>query len=263
MNTYQRLLSALALSMALAALLAITFARPARAESAASAADGSADLPVEFTDCVESIGVTLVPTASVRVYVPHQFILAGEGQPVTPLVVRTSQCSNIAVAGHPPMAGEIVQIGAVIVPPDFTGDINNYTIWYSTSNAKLATQLRKVGVDAQLVPVIDYDYQSANNSLSVRTPVPFEPSLTLSGSVLPSPNAAGSFLANWWQQTKTGIVKMSTNVPVIKIGTANLTLTTKDTDPLAQLLGGSSTGFPIIQQFNTFAAANMQVNVNH
>jgi len=54
---------------------------------------------------------------------------------------------------------------------------------------------------------------------------------------------------------------MSTNVPVIKIGGADLTLNTED-DPLTQLLGGPSTGFPIIQQFNTFAAANMQVNVN-
>ena len=217
---------------------------------------------VDFTDCVESIGVTLVSTAGARLYVPHQFILAGEGQPVTPLVVRTSQCSNIAVAGHAPMAGTIIQIGAVIVPPDFTGDINNYTIWYSTSNPKLATQLRKVGVDAQLVPVIDYDYQSPNNSLTVRVPAPFEPVMTLSGNVFPSANAAGSFTANWWQQTKTGIVKMSTNVPVIKIGGADLTLTTEGTDPLAQLLGGSSDGFPIIQQFNTFAAASMQVNVN-
>jgi hypothetical protein len=219
------------------------------------------DFAVEFSDCVESIGVTLVPTANARAYVPHQFILAGEGQPVTPLVVRTSQCSNIAVAGHTPMSGTIVQIGAVIVPPDFTGDINNYTIWYSTSNAKLATHLRKVGIDAQLVPIIDYDYQSANNSLSVRIPCPFEPTLTLSGNVLASPSAAGSFTANWWQQTKRGIVKMSTNVPVIKIGSANLTLTTED-DPLAELLGGSTTGFPIIQQFNTFAVANMQVSFN-
>lgn len=216
---------------------------------------------VEFNDCVESIGVRLVLTASARAYVPHQFILAGEGQPVTPLVVRTAQCSNIAVAGHEPMAGAMVQIGAVIVPPDFTGDINNYTIWFSTSNPKLATQLRKVGVDAQLVPVIDYDYASGDNSLTVRVSAPFETSLVLSGSVLPSPNAAGSFNANWWQQTKTGVVKMSTNVPIIKIGSANLTLTTED-DPLAQLLGGSSTGFPIIQQFNTFAAANMQATVN-
>ena len=262
MHTYQRLLRALALSVVLTALLVITLAHPARAESASGTVDGSANFPVEFNDCVESIGVTLVPTASVRAYVPHQFILAGEGQPITPLVVRTAQCSNIIVTGHAPMAGTMVQIGAVIVPPDFTGDINNYTIWFSTSNAKLATQLRKVGVDAQLVPVIDYDYQSAHNSLTVGVPAPFEPSLTLSGSVFPSPKAVGSFLANWWQQTKTGVVKMTTNVPVIKIGSANLTLTTED-DPLAQLFGGSSTGFPVIQQFNTFAVATMQVTVNN
>ncbi|PYS68260.1 MAG: hypothetical protein DMF69_20725, partial [Acidobacteria bacterium] len=51
--------------------------------------DAKADQPtsfaVEFNDCVESIGVTLVSTASVRVYVPHQFIVTGEGQPVTAL----------------------------------------------------------------------------------------------------------------------------------------------------------------------------------
>ena len=86
MHTYQRLLRALALSVVLTALLVITLAHPARAESASGTVDGSANFPVEFNDCVESIGVTLVPTESVRAYVPHQFILAGEGQPITPLV---------------------------------------------------------------------------------------------------------------------------------------------------------------------------------
>src|SRR5215467_2950920 len=86
---------------------------------------GSASIDAEFTDCVESIGVTLVPTSSARPYVPEQFVLAGEGQPVTPLVVRTAHCSRIATDGHGQRAGDVVQIGAVIVPPDFTGDINN------------------------------------------------------------------------------------------------------------------------------------------
>ena len=45
---------------------------------------------IDFGDCVESIGVTLVPTSAARTYVPSQFILAGEGQPVTPLVARTA-----------------------------------------------------------------------------------------------------------------------------------------------------------------------------
>src|SRR5205085_2897144 len=152
---------------ALRVLLSVAFvgvsmswnAHRARAQAPAPLPNGSADFAVEFTDCVESIGVTLVPTANARGYVPSQFILVGEGQPVTPLVVRTARCGGIAVAGEKPRPGEIVQVGAVIIPPDFTGDINNYTIWYYTSDPKLATQLRKAGLDAQQVPTIDYNYQ--------------------------------------------------------------------------------------------------------
>lgn len=220
---------------------------------------GSLIFGVAFTDCVESIGVTLVPTASVRAYVPDQFILAGEGQPVTPLVVRTAQCGGIATGDHKPKAGEIVQIGAVIIPPDFTGDINNYTIWYYTSDAKLAVELRQAGVNAQHVPTIDYNY-AIDGSFNVQVPKPGAPQLDLLGTVQPSPDSAGSFLANWWQQTPAGIIKMATNVPVIKIGSANLTLTTGPSGLLGQLIGGSSTGFPIIQQFNTFGAAQMDVS---
>jgi hypothetical protein len=38
-------------------------------------------------------------------------------------------------------------------------------------------------------------------------------------------------------------------------------MTTNQHGALGQLIGGSSTGFPIIQQFNTFGAAHMQVSV--
>jgi hypothetical protein len=218
------------------------------------------DFTVDFTDCVESIGVTLVSTSIARMYVPNQFILVGEGGPVTPLVVRTARCNEIAPEGYKPKAAEIVQIGAVIVPPDFTGDINNYTIWYSTSSEKLATQLRKIGVDAQLVPTLDYLFDPMSSSLSVNVPTPGEPRLTLSGTVQPSTNPAGSFTANWWQATSCVVVKMSTNVPVISIGEANLFLTADKTGPLGQLIGGGSIGFPVIQQFNTFPNARMQVD---
>lgn len=228
---------------------------------AASMPDGSADFPVEFTDCVESIGVTLVSTALARAYVPARFILVGEGQPVTPLVVRTASCRGISVTGHEPKAGEIVQIGLVIVPPDGTGDINNYTLWYYSSDAELATQLRKVGLSAQHVPTIDYDYEANDNSLFVRVPQPGSPRLALFGTVQPSPDPAGSFLANWWQQVDAGSVKMSTNVPVINIGGAGLTLTTNPNGPLGQLIGSASTGFPLLQQFNTFTGAHMEVSV--
>jgi hypothetical protein len=223
--------------------------------------DSSTNFPVEFSDCVESIGVTLVSTESARAYVPAEFILVGEGQPVTPLVVRTASCRGIAVDGRQSKPGEIIQIGLVIVPPDGTGDINNYTVWYSSNDAILATQVRQTGVTAQIVSTIDYGFDPAVNSLFVLLPRPGWPRLALSGAVQPSPFAAGSFLANWWQQTEAGKVKMSTNVPVINIGAANLTMTTDPNGPLGQLIGGGSTGFPVLQQFNTFGAAHMEISI--
>jgi len=225
------------------------------------APDSPADFPVEFSDCVESIGVTLVSTESARAYVPAGFILVGEGQPVTPLVVRTASCRGIAVDGHESKTGKIIQIGLVIVPPDGTGDINNYTLWYYSSDARLTTQLNKTSVGAQLVPTIDYDFDPAVNSLLVMVPTPGSPRFALSGAVQPSASPAGSFLANWWRRTEAGDVKMSTSVPVINIGGAGITLTTDPGGPLGQLLGGGSTGFPVLQQFNSFGSAHMEVNI--
>src|SRR5262249_17931543 len=80
------------------------------------------------------------------------------GPPVTPPGVRTADCGGIAVEGRRPRAGSIVQIGVVIVPPDGTGDINNYTLWYYTSDARLANGLQRLGVDAQQVPTLDYAF---------------------------------------------------------------------------------------------------------
>jgi len=249
------------LSIALVALMTgTTVGRGVHVQDQQSFNDSS-NFDVEFTDCVESIGVTLVSTASARAYVPEPFILAGEGQPVTPLVVRTAHCRGIATDGHGPRAGDIVQIGAVIIPPDFTGDINNYTIWYYTSDLRLAFQLRQAGVSAQYVPTIDYDYDTHDSTLHVRVPLPGLPRFVLSGAVNPSSQPAGSFVANWWQDVRGGRAKMSTEVPVIKIGTADLILTTNASGPLGQLIGASSTMFPIIQQFNTFGSAQMQVTV--
>jgi len=47
----------------------------------------------------------------------------------------------------------------------------------------------------------------------------------------------------------------------IYVGSANLTLTTHPDNELGLLIGGGSTGFPVLQQFNTFSTAHMQVAV--
>lgn len=217
---------------------------------------------VEFRDCVESIGVGLVPTSQARAFVPSDFVLVGDGQPVTPIVVRTARCGGISVDGGRFRRGTIVQIGAVIVPPDFTGDINNYAIWYYTDNLELAIYLLIAGVPAQFVPTIGYDYDAGDpGRLRVVVPWPGEPPLRVDGQVWASDVSAGSFLANWWVKSRGRYVKMSTDVPEIAIGGADLTLRTRRNSPLGKLIGGDSTGFPALQQFNTFGGAQMTVSL--
>jgi hypothetical protein len=84
---------------------------------------------------------------------------------------------------------------------------------------------------------------------------------SLAGTVTRSEIPSGSFVANWWQSGRRGSVKMNTDVPAIYIGGANLTLTTDPNNELGQLIGGGSTGFAIVQQFNTFATAHMEVSI--
>lgn len=233
----------------------------ANTQQAVSASGG--DFGVEFEDCIESIGVGLVPTTNARALTPAQYVLVGDGGPVTPIVVRTSHCEEIRVNGHGSKGGSIVQIGAVIVPPDFTGDINNYTFWYYTDHKKLAKRLQDAGVAAKYAPDLEYDYDPGCNGdpgeLSVDVPASTgAPRLKIEGTVIESQTPSGSFDANWWRESQVAGVKMATSVPIIDIGSADLQLSNAN-GALATLIGGDTLGFPILQQFNTFDDAEMSV----
>lgn len=236
-------------------LLAVTGA--SRAEDKKSDAKG---FSVEFTHVVESIGVDLVPTELAQLLVPDDFILAGDGGPVTPIVVRTAH-ADISINGGRPRRGTIVQIGLVIVPPDFSGDINNYLLDYYTTDARLAHHLNKLGVNARHVENIDFDLDRDHGADTAQMTVSVPRTLSLSGEVAASHTAAGSFDAIWWSQTSKGILRMETSVPEIFIGTADLELTTDPDGPLGQLLGGGTSNFVVLQQFNLFRKAQMEVSV--
>jgi len=237
------------------------------AGSGVAAPKAPAGLEVDFTDCVESIGVGLAPTAGVVALTPAAFVPIGAGTPLAPIVVRTADCAGIAVDGHAPKPGSIVQIGAVIVPPQIgQGDINNYTFWYYTTDPKLAHRLREFGIDALHVETLDYDLEpqmvGLPNDLTVTLRRPGDPRFSLHGTVVPSETPSGSFEALWWIGTPVGTIRMDTVVPVIAISSADLLLTVSDPNSaLAKLIGTTRLAFPIIQQFNMFATAHMSVRV--
>jgi len=230
----------------------------------AQAGQPAAAFGVDFSDCVESIGVGLAPTDNVLALTPPDFIPLPIAPGLSAIVVRTATC-DIAVDGRKAKSGSIVQIGTVIVPPDGAGDINNYTFWYYTTDAKLAQRLEDLGVSAQHAETIRYDLEpgtlDVSNDLSVIVRRPGDPRFTVAGTVIPTTTPSGSFEAIWSQQTGAGKIRMDTNVPVIAISSANLTLTTDASNALGQLIGGSTLGFPIIQPFNLFSSAHMAVTI--
>lgn len=236
---------------------------PSRASVGIEAAElrPFADFDVSFADCVESIGVTLASTVAVEALVPPAFIPVGTGTPVTPLVVRTASCGSISVDGKRGHAGSVVQMGAVIVPPDGTGDINNYTLFYYSDDAKLVEALERAGMTATKAQVAyQTETEGAESSLDVTVRARGRSSLHVGGSVTPVSTPAGPFLANWWIDTRRGPLKLSTNVPEIAIGSASLVLDARPESDLAELFGGTSVAFPILEQFNAFDAAGMHVS---
>lgn len=225
--------------------------------SVSRAGDPTPVAQFELKNCLETIGVRLAPTATVLSMVPHKYTPVGITDQLTPIVVRTAQC-DITVAGQTIRQRSIVQIGAVIVPPDGTGDINNYTLFYYTNDPRLYLLLNATGVSAQFVPTMTYGL-AADNTANIQVPFPGSPRLSVFGKIQPSQQPAGAFVANWWQDTFWGSVKMQTTVPVIKIGDAKLELKTSAGNQLYALTGDTIVPFPLLEQFNTFKAASLSV----
>jgi len=238
-----------------------------------SAALQSARLPIvsDFSDCVESIGVEVIPTQAVRPRVPAGFTLVGESAPVTPVVVRTANCGSLALSLAFPEAEaqtdadsaasrllrpiSILQVGALIVPPDGSGDVNIYSISYSTNNLRLLAALRYAGVQAEGA-VVDYGYTPATGRLDVVL-VSLQNRLTLRGTVGALTAAPVPFVSNWWVATNQGVVKLSTTVPALVISNADLSLQTTAGSALTGLLG-TNTSFSALEQFNGFASAQLR-----
>ncbi|MGE5182571.1 MAG: hypothetical protein ACM31C_10935 [Acidobacteriota bacterium] len=217
------------------------------AQSALSAASA------EFSSCVESVYAALVATANARPLVPAHYVLVGDGAPVTPLVVRTMNCGAITVAGENAGKGAIAQIGLLIVPPDGTGDVNLYQLWYDTNVQEVAHAFRDGGLPARYVQSLDERYTPCTTgacTFDVTVPAPADPAFSVDGTVTPGSTATGAFTANWWQDTSAGTLLLQSNAPQVYQGTSDLTVETSPQSQLGVLLGAGEAGPDVLRQFN-------------
>lgn len=221
------------------------------------------DFEVDFEDCREVANVGLLPTANARAKVPAEFTLVGENDALTPFVVRTVHCDSIAVDGKLPAPGNIVQIGVLIVAPEGDGDINNYTLYYDTSNLRLALRLALAGVNANWVPTLQESVSlnaDGSGDYKFKVPPPFQPRMTFQGPVGAPVGGPIPFVANWWRYSFGDTVKMNSTFPELFIADNDVVLTVPKGSPLAKLIGATEVSdWPVLKLYDTFPSAHMVV----
>jgi hypothetical protein len=229
--------------------------------SAEQQALGGRDLSVDFSNCTEFAGIGFVPAANARPLVPARYVLAGDATNAL-IVVRTARCDQTLVDGLRLHPGTLSQIGISLVGPDTTADINNYTLWYTTTDPLLAAGLLTKGIRAELDPSLRFVFQpsGAGGTLSVEDHPLFAPAYRLLGPVVTSTAAPVVFTASWWQDSPASTSQMRTVFPAIRFGSGTITLTTDPNSALGRLVGGASLTFPALDSYNSFDTAHMVVH---
>ena len=221
---------------------------------------GGRDFSVTLTTCTETIGFGPIPAAQAQPFVPNGFVLAPIGASSAGLVVRSAKCQSMVVEGKQEGPASVAQIGLAIIPPDGTGDVNNYTVVYVTNSDRLAQRLRRAGLPATSDEGLLYEFTPGTpGEIYVAAQSGKQPAFFLNGSVTNPAPPSFPFTANWWYQNRGDRIKMSTVIGHLRYGTtAQLRVATGRSSILGSLIGGNSfTNFILFSAQGEFPAATM------
>ena len=213
------------------------------------------DFDVDFSSCAEFVGIGLVPAANAQPFVPAGYTLAGGGGNAL-VVVRIASCSGAVVDGKSVGQTTTSQVGITLQGPDESADINNYTVYYGTNQARLHARFEAAGLSTDNTGGLSLTL--AGSSLSAVSAPAQSTDYQVSGTAVPSVPTT-TFTASWWGNGQHGVVRSRTVFPAISFGGAATTLTTEAGSDLATLFGGTTLTFPILDSYNTFAASHLEV----
>lgn len=227
---------------------------------------GGRDFAVTFAGCTEAIGFGPIPSAQAQPFLPSGFVLAPVGPGSAGLVVRSANCQSSIVDGKQEGPGSVAQVGLAIVPPDGTGDVNNYTVVYVTNSERLAQRLRRAGLPATSDEGLLYEFTRGiplnTGELYVAAEPSKQPAFFLNGTVVDPAPPGFPFTANWWYKDRGNRIKMSTVIGQLNYGTAQLHVGTGRSSSLGRLIGGNSfSNFSLFSARGEFAAATMLTTV--
>ena len=217
------------------------------------------EFDVDFRACTEFAGIGLVPRANAAPFVPAGYTLAGDASNAI-IVVRVSRCQSATIDGKSTGELKVAQVGITLAGPDTTADINNYTVYFASDEQKLLTPLKKVGIDGEKIKDIGFTFAS-NGALSINVDPKHDADYRVLGTAVAASAAPTVFTASWWHdKSNSQQVRMRTVFPAIRFGTSSMTLTTPAGSELASLIGGTSLTFPVLDSYNAFPNAHMEVD---
>lgn len=221
---------------------------------------------VDFVTCTEFAGVGPVDLAKASALVPSAFTTLTVGS-TGGVVVRATSCQALSVNGGRKVPTNISQIGIEIVPPDGTGDINNFTLLYVSDNLELVLAFRGAVVPALYDPTLTYQFTYDSTGKAGELYVEVEsgglPAYFLTGTET-DPTAPGSdFKANWWYAAPHLVVKQASDFPDIAFGVPTVSFHTDRNSALGKLIGGNTdSDFHLFPVRGIYPAAHMEVIVS-
>lgn len=214
------------------------------------------DFDVTFDDCTVFAGLARVDMARARALVPAEYTLFDDGGSAR-IVVRVASCAEVTVDGKSSGPTIISHIGIGLVGPDATVTLNNYTLWYATDSARLHARLTRAGVNADMSNQLGLTF--ADGALSVSSASPHTPSFTVEGSASLPAGPPAPTSASWWDNGSRGAIRSRTVLPDIRFGVSSTVLTTPAGSALADLIGGTTLTFPVLDSYNVFPGGVMEV----
>jgi hypothetical protein len=222
-------------------------------------------LPTARAQCTEFVGVGPVDFARASGLVQSAFTTLPVGSTAA-VVARATNCASAKVDGERGLPTIVSQIGIEIVPPDGTGDINNFALIYVTNNAELAEAFQSAGLPVAFDPTITYEftYDSSGKTgeLYVEATGPDLPAYFLTGTETDPANGS-DFKANWWYKGFGGVIKQASDFPSIAFGPANVSLHTSRKSLLGKLIGSNTDpDFHFFPVRGIYSSAHMDVTVS-
>jgi len=232
--------------------------------AAALADNGHHGFDATLKNCTELIGLGPVPFATARALVPASYVLVPFNGSAG-LVIRAARCEGVGFDKGLAQPAIVAQVGIAVVSPDGSGDINNYTLLYSTDNDQLSKELSQAGQPAVLDDSLRFEFSpdaSGNGEIYAAVSPAVQPAWFLTGSAGPPAPGGTPTVANWWFNSSRAVVKVATSIPSISYGPASFSLHTSKASLLGSLIGGNTYGtFVFFNPRGVFSSGGLTVTV--